>query len=171
MIPPYNDSQAWSKIYIDGMWSPGLITLSGHERATKGDVKQADGQKGATMTRKGVQAGEFEADHYLSSEEEWDQWDAYQAMLEQSNTTKPPKGLAVFHPDLARNHYTSVVTASIGEVRLDGLGGGSIKVKFQEHCPPVKVAPSNASAKPDPNDPIVKATQELKDALAEGEDL
>ncbi|MFI5299160.1 MAG: hypothetical protein ACHREM_13775, partial [Polyangiales bacterium] len=48
--------------------------------------------------------------------------------------------LDVVHPDLARNHITSATIKSIGQMKLDGKGGGTIAIHFIEYRPPKTLA-------------------------------
>jgi hypothetical protein len=185
MISPSQDDSGWSKLLVAGRWSPGVVSLSGHKREAKWDVQEADGEKGATQALKGIKSGEFEGDFYLADDEDFAAWDAFQVLLE--STLKPDaegnlNGLDVIHYDLNRNGYTSIVLRTMGELRHDGKGGGWIRVKFGEHLPPTPDPPKTTSGskssagkkgkgEPDPNDPITVATNELNDALAEGENL
>jgi len=193
MISPHNNEDGWNTITLAGRKSPGVVTLSGHAREVKWDVQEAAGTKGASMVMKTKPAGKFSADFYLADQDDFDAWDAFQALIESSVATDPPTGLDVVHPDLQRNKFTSVVMGKIGEMRLDGKGGGRIKVDFQENLPKTEVpstpatgsksggASSNAAGgsssgtKPggstDPNDPIANATAELNDLLDEGDSL
>lgn len=185
MIPPSQDDRGWSKLLVAGVWTPGVVALSGHIREAKWDVQEADGEKGATQALKGVKLNDFEGDFYLADSEDFEQWDAFESLL--LSTLIPDAegnlaGLDVIHYDLNRQGYTSIVLRTIGELRHDGKGGGWIRVKLGPHLPPTpdppkKVGGSKGNAgkdgkgAPDPNDPIVRATNELNEALAEGENL
>jgi hypothetical protein len=200
MISPHNDNVGWSTITLVNRVSPGTVELAGHEREIDWDVQAADGQKGATMALVSRPPGEFDADFYLADQDDFDAWDSFQALIESSVAVDPPIGLDIYHPDLQRNHFTSVVMGRIGGLRLDGKGGGRILVHFKEHLPKTEIETEVASGSKsggatggaggkasggsasennnagsgsptDPNDPIAAATEELNALLEEGNHL
>jgi hypothetical protein len=144
----------------------GEVTLSGHDRNQQWDVKAAKGQDGATSSRGGEPVGQFEATFHISNGpgndvDEFAAWDEYQAHIESTTSGATPVALPVYHPDLARNRYTSVVNGGVGGMVHDGKGGATVKVKFLEYRPPKKkpvkkaeskgAAATGPSARPDPN--------------------
>jgi hypothetical protein len=181
MISPHNDEQGWNTITLVDHVSPGVVTLSGHDRKPKWDIQAASGQKGATMALTSPsEPGAFDADFYLADQDEFDAWDSFQALIESSIAVDPPTGLDIYHP------------------RPDGKGGGRIKVHFKEHLPkteaPTKTASGSksggvsggaagaasgatgnsgggAGSPTDPNDPIAAAAAELDALIDEGNNL
>jgi hypothetical protein len=112
---------------------------------------------GGITRRIGEPVKEFDAEFTLSDEEDqfgnsdFDAWDAFQKLLESSAppggfssfgvvTGPRPHPLDVVHPDLARNHITAATIKSIGQMKLDGKGGGTIAVHFIEYRPPKALA-------------------------------
>ena len=158
------------------MWSPGQCRLSGHKRVTGWDVKDAQGQDGASTARKGDPIGKFTATFYLVDDpnaevSDFTLWDDFQALLESSKNGDAPKALDIEHPDLLRNGFHSIVLDTMGEMVPDGKGGASIVVSLMEYKPPKKkkaAGPSGSKPKDDPNDPITKATKDLNDLLGNG---
>ena len=148
MSGPYSSN----KLIVAGQESPGFVSLSGHERPQGWDVKDASGQDGGTTTRKGKPVGKFSMEHQLSDwpdesgKSDYDEWPAWQALLESSTSGKDPIALEVVHPDLQRNGFTAVVLDKIGPHVEDGKGGGKIKVDVIEYCPP-KPKPAGAPSK------------------------
>lgn len=172
-------------IVVAGVTSPGVCTLSGHKREQNLDVKEADGQKGATTTWKGTKVGKFVATFELAEipggvNEIDDAWPVFAEVL---RSTVPPKSGAkpvakdVYHPDLAANDYTSIILDTMGEMVRDTKGGGKIAVTLSEYYPPApaKAGSANGSKSKggagDPNDPIDVANAELKKLLDEGKNL
>lgn len=180
MIDPFNGEDVWNKIVVAGIESPGVVRLSGHDRKIAWDIKEGTGQDGATTSRKGKPIGEFDAEFELSNDptspdsNDFDDWDSFQALLETSVSGKDPVALDIYHPDLARNHFSSVVLGSIGAMSLDGKGGGKIKVHFLEYNPPKKKAATGANgskSKTEGDKKIDQAKDDLAKALAEGDKL
>src|SRR5690606_22508548 len=58
------------------------------------------------------------------------------------------QALPIYHPDLARNHFTEVSVASIGGMIHDGVGGAIVIVDFIEYKPPKPKPVVKAAAKP-----------------------
>jgi len=182
MPHPVWHEDLWDKIILAGVPSPGVVKLSGHKRITGWDIKEAAGQDGATSARKGDPLGSFTATFSLcfdptlgEEQDDFERWPAFQALIESSVSGATPVALDVYHPDLERNHFVSVVKKSIGEMVLDGKGGATIAVEFTEYSPPKKKAATGASGSKsskksgaDPNDPIAKAIEELNGLLNEG---
>lgn len=179
MIDPWVGEEEWNHLVVAGVSSPGVVRLSGDGVKVEWDVKKAEGQKGGSNTRKGLPQREFDAEFTLANDptlgNDFEAWDAFQALLLTSVTGAEPIALTVYHPDLARCGINAVELGSIGLLQLDGKGGGKIKVHFLEYAPPAKKAAAGAkgakSSKPDPNDPVSKATADLNAALEEGKNL
>lgn len=135
--------------------SPGVVTFSGHNRDKTWDVKTAKGQTGASSAKQGDPIGEFEASHYLADDggngtgpTDFDLWEDFQRLLESIVDGPQPKALPIYHPDLARQHYTEVSVKSIGGMIHDGMGGATVKVKFIEYKPPKPKPAAKAQPKP-----------------------
>lgn len=178
MIAPNALTTAWDKIYLFGVPSPGVVTLSGHKRPIGWDIKKASGQDGATNTRKGEPLGRFTAsfhlvdDPYLGSD--FDQWPTFEKLIRSSVSSSVPVALPVYHPELERNGFTAVVLEEMGEMKPDGKGGANIAVKFIEYRPP-KPKPPASTQKPEAESEadrrIQEAEAELDALLEEGENL
>lgn len=176
-VSPFADELGWSKMYIGGMWSPGTMELSGHTRKVGWDVKQASGQDGGTSTRKGGEVPQFDADFYLVDDpvlgNDFDEWPAFQKMLEDTIRGDKPKAVPVIHPDLNRNYITEACLRSMGEMKPDGRGGASIRVGFIEFKPPKPkpAAPPEKATETEGDRRIREAQEELEGLLEEGENL
>lgn len=185
MIPPNHENvDAWSKLVVAGMVSPGVVRLAGHKRPIGWDDKAPKGTEGGTSTRTGAPLGAFTATFYLVDEidiagrSDFDDWDDFQTLLESSTNGKDVIALEIYHPDLARNHYTAVVLGpdGIGDMVPDGKGGATITVAFKEHRPEAKKTSGSAtSTQTQPESAGDKAVREaeaeLDALLEEGKDL
>lgn len=163
-MKPYNNSDALDKIRLGTTLSPGRCKITGADRNKNWQAQKAKGTTGATNKLQGDDPGAFEVEFDLAGddpdelEDEFEQWEQFQKIIE-STTPKggAPTALPIYHPDLARNHFTEVVNGGIGQLVHDGKGGAKVKVKFIEHKPPAPKPPEKATAKaarqgrPDPN--------------------
>lgn len=174
MTNPFDDEDLYGSIILAGVASPGRVTLSGHDRVVKWDVKSGPQLAGATTTLKEIPPIEFSASFYLVRDvaqgvNDFEAWDAFGDLIETTVSGKTPKALDIYHPDLADNGIKSVVKSSIGGMVHDGKGGATVVVKFQEYSPPKpksSAALNGSSTKPK-DDPNAAAKAELASALAE----
>jgi hypothetical protein len=161
MPNPIDNESLYDSIVLAGKRSPGLVTLSGHDRNQKWDVKDADGAGGASTTYKGEQIAQFSASFYLVLDpvqgiNEFAEWDTFVSVVRSSlPSTGKPRALDIYHPDLAANDIKSVCQASIGGMTHDGKGGATVAIKFIEYRPAKKKggspSGSKSAAKVDPN--------------------
>ncbi len=183
-LDPFANEAAWNVIVLAGVESPGIVELTGHKRVTGWDVAEASGQDGASTTRKGDPPGQFDAEFTLSNDptqpdgNDFDKWPAFQALIESSTSDpKNPIALDIYHPDLARNHYTSVVKGEIGEMARGEKGTRKIKVHFLEYWPKKAKSASgpngskSSSSKTAGDTAIEDATNTLNSYLTEGDAL
>lgn len=166
---PIDNEELYNSLVLGGVSSPGKVTLSGHDRDVKWDVKDGPGIAGATTTLKNIPPKEFTATFYLVKDvaqgiDDFADWPAFQAAIESTVDGTKPKALDIYHPDLASQKppIVSVVKASVGGVVHDGKGGQTIVVKFQEYRPPKPAGgtPSGAKTKPQ-DDPDAAAKAEI----------
>jgi len=132
-MTPNTHPELFRAITLGTATSPGVVTLTGHDRDPSWDVEAAKGQKGASSTLNGDSVGQFQASFYLASAADQIAWPAFQRVLE--STLNGPKALPIYHPDLAANHFTEVCAASIGGILRDERGGATVLVKFIEYRP------------------------------------
>ena len=170
-------------ILLAGVRSPGRCVISGASRKEKWDVKDADGQDGASTVRKGKTPAQFSVAFSLhadpmADEDDFDRWRTFLKTLRTTVTGKEPIALDIYHPDLAELDIKAVVVESIGAKTHDGKGGATIQVGFLEYSPPKpkkSKGPSGSKSggnppsgdKEDPNDPLVQARKKLDSLNAE----
>lgn len=149
MPDPIDDAELYNYVVLGGVRSPGVVTLSGHDRKIDWDIKAATGQAGATMTRKGSSPIEFTASFYLVRDEGIGvdnifEWPDFAAKVQSTISGATPKALDIYQPDLAANGIKSVVMKSISGAKYDRKGGVTYDVQFIEYFPP---KPSKGSPK------------------------
>ncbi len=162
-VDPINDPDLFNVIDLGGVFSPGVVTLSGHDDVVDWDVKAAEGQKGASMTRKGGKPRSFKASFSMATPEQFAAWPAFRDAINSTVKGTTTSAIDIYHPRLASQGITSVVKGTIGGTVDDGKGGQTIVVTFQEYAPPKPAggSPSGSKAKTNKNDPNAAALAEL----------
>lgn len=155
------------------VFSPGLVTLSGHERAHKWDVKAADGAGGASTTYKGEEVAKFTATFILTIDDvlgidDYEQWEIFRERLAQLLVTKPVSAVPIYHPDLAANGISVVCVEKIGAMTHNGDGSSTVSVSFLEFRP---AKPKGSSPKPKGADQNADVKKSLDDAVNEAKAL
>ncbi len=185
MSLPFDNDAALSVIVLGTKTSPGVVTLSGHDRDKNWDTQKAKGNVGATNILNGDDPGGFTASFYLAGDgenvdfedsDDFARWEDFQRLIESTTNGPAPFALPIFHPDLARQKYTEVTNGGVSGLVHDGKGGATVKVKFVEYKPAKKKAAAKATAKPaspvgpqfgppPPPDPNQQAKDELAQLL------
>lgn len=149
---PARDPDLFDSIQVAGWFSPGVVTLSGHDREQLLDVQEAKGQKGASTPWQGTKVASFTATFHLIYDaaqgiDEFGAWDLFADHLRSSippASGAKPIAFDIEHPDLARNQIKAVTIKKIGGMQHDGKGGATIAVEFQEYFPPKPAATGSA---------------------------
>ena len=115
-MTPNQFPDLYASIVLGTARSPGVVTLTGHDREWSWDVQQAKGQTGASSALNGDSVGQFQASFYLASPADQIAWPAFQRVLESAVMGPKPVALPIYHPDLAANRFTEVCVATIGGV-------------------------------------------------------
>lgn len=165
-----DDPDLYEYIVLGGKRSPGIVTLSGHDRNDKWDVQAGQGNDGATTSRKGTDPAQFTASFYLSrdnslSRDDFEFWPEFRALIDSTVAGASPKALAIYHPDLAANGISAVCRASVGGFTYDEMGGATVVVKFIEYRPPKKKgggSPNGSKPNTKKDDPNAAALAELE---------
>lgn len=155
-------------VLLGSAQSPGVVTLSGHDRVKDWDIKAAKGQTGASTALNGDPIGKFQAEFYLADEDDFAAWEDFQRLIESTTNGPKPVALPIYHPDLARNKFTEVVNGGIGGMLHDGRGGRIVQVTFIEYKPP-KPKPT-AKAQPKPSQQYAATHDELGTGTRASED-
>lgn len=175
MMSPSDNDELWGRIRFGKAISPGQCRLSGPGLVIGWDIKSASGSFGGSTTRVSEPLKEFEAEFFLTDEEDdlnisdFDRWNDFQVVLLESCKRAKPKAFDVYHPDLARVGITAAVVKSIGLVQLDEKGGGKIKVAFVEYKPIKKI--SYAQTKTEGDKKIDKVSADIENELKRWERL
>lgn len=161
-----DNEDLYNVITLNGVSSPGVVTLSGHDRKVVWDVQQGPFLNGAITRFKAVPPIEFSATFYLVKDiaqglDDFAAWPAFQKLIDSTIANpRSPRALPIYHPDLAQNDIKSVVKAEVGGFVYDGKGGAHVTVKFQEYRP-MRKWDGIPTTKPQ-NDPNADAKAELK---------
>jgi len=178
MTAPHIHPDLYRSIVLGTAVSPGVVTLSGHDRESAWETTAAKGQTGASSTLNGSPVGTFQASFYLASVEDQIAWPAFQRVIESTTNGAAPVALPIYHPDLAANRFTEVCGANVGGIVRDSRGGVTVLVKFIEYRPPKPKAAKGATgsggnATPggagggDANDPNADLKRELDNLVSE----
>lgn len=165
-LNPVDFSDVYDYLIVnDTIVSPGQCTISGLKREEAWDVKDGNGQNGASITRKGSKLAKFTATFQLVLDpvlgiDDYAKWDDFLPVLKSCTAGKNPVALTVYHPDVAEADVDSVVVESIGQKVHDGSGGATVAVSFIEYKPPKKAGGSPKKG-PDPNADLKKQVDDL----------
>jgi hypothetical protein len=160
----FDNEDLYTSIVLNGIKSPGQVTLSGHDRRIEWDVKSGPSLQGASTELKAIPPISFKASFYLvyditQGQNDFQDWEDFVPAIQATVAGSTPKAASIYHPDLAANHITSVVLANMGGMVYDGKGGGTVVVTFQEYRPPRSkggaVKPGPAGPGPDPNQDVI----------------
>lgn len=138
---PFDNEELFDRITLAGVNSPGKATISGAKRSEKWDVKEGDGQDGASTTRKGKEPAKFSISFELYYDptqgiDEFAEWTEFLKVLRRPVAGKEAVALEIFHPDLAELDIKAVVVTSIGSKVHSGKGSATVAVEFLEYSPP-----------------------------------
>jgi hypothetical protein len=162
MINPLDHEEVYNSIVLGGVRSPGVVTLSGHDRKIGWDVKKATGQSGASMTRTGDEPVSFTCTFFLADREDFDAWPAFLGLIDSTVAGTTPKALDIYHPDLVEQRIVSVVKDTSKGTQHDGQGGQTKVVQLIEYKPPKPSGGSPKGSQTKPKDP----NQDLQDEIA-----
>lgn len=170
LVMPDTNPELFSAILLGDAWSPGVVTLSGHNREENWDIQSAKGSEGSSTKLNGRPVGQFQASFFLADQDDVYAWHEFQRLIESTTSGPSPFALPIFHPDLAANGFTDVTNGGVGGLVWDSQGGATVQVKFLEYRPPApkpakKATPKSSSStarasdengygvreKPDPN--------------------
>lgn len=161
LIVPSDTPELFTSILLGDRWSPGVVTLTGHDREENWDIQQAKGGSGASTVLNGRPPGQFQASFFLATADQIYEWNAFQRLIESTTRGPSPVALPIYHPDLALNGFTDVVSGGVGGIVWDAQGGATVQVKFLEYAPPKPKLAAKAKVKstegygvrekPDPN--------------------
>jgi hypothetical protein len=152
-VNPFDDQDLFAVLQVGDRTSPGVVTLTNHDRGKNWDVKTVKGQDGSTSSYVGSPVGQFKASFklvkdYETGEDQFELWDEFQAYLETLIDGTTPKAVAIYHPDLARQHITDVTLKGITGMTYDEKGCGYVSVDFIEYKPPKKKKQTKTAAAP-----------------------
>jgi len=108
----YDDPDSWDTVVLGQYTLPGLAQVK-VAKAQKVDVKNAEGQSGATITFKGYEPAKVDIVLRMWTR---DQWNAFQTMLpyfEPRPSKKAPQPFDVAHPKTALRGIRSVYIPEI----------------------------------------------------------
>jgi hypothetical protein len=145
-ISPATHPDLFQCVIYNGVRSPGVVKLSGHDREINIEVKTPKGSTGCSTVIHGHQPRAFQATFTLADEDDVADWDTFAKLLLTDQKAPKPKARQCYHPDLLRNLILDVVVQSIGGLTYADNGMATVAVKFQQHEPPKAKAASKPKA-------------------------
>ncbi len=160
-----------SIILGNGMTSPGVVKLTGHDLPEEWEEQKAKGTSGATTVNHGRGLLKPVCTFSLCDDEDRDGWESFAKFLiaQTSSGGAKPKAISVFHPDLTALGVIDFVVLSVGGMVHDDKGMSTTVVKFLEYRPAKakpasKATTSGGTRKPGVTtlDPNERAKRELQ---------
>jgi hypothetical protein len=156
---PFDDEDLYKSIIVDSdRRSPGVVTISGHDRENDWDVKKAKGQTGASSSLNGKPIGGFTTTFQLVNDvaegvDQFEEWEIFQRYVETLTAGPAPKAVPIYHPDLARQQYTEASVKKIYGLTYNANGEGTAKIDWIEYKPPKPKPAKKATFPDDPANP------------------
>lgn len=154
-IAPSRNQWAWETLVFvwqgRDLFVPGITTIPDGEIEDDYDVKEAQGQKGASTDKKGEKVKKFTTNHWLSDApwtpgtyepvegvdvvDDHVQWTAFQFVLRQVMTSEPPKALSLKHPKLRLLEISSAVPTKINGPNPNEDGSTEFAISWLVYAP------------------------------------
>lgn len=161
---PVDTPELYDYVTLAGKRSPGIAKCTGFARGQKWDIKDGDGQDGATTTLKGTKIAQGTITLFLWKDQENDvdhfaDYDVWRDVFAGSVGNKS-RGLDLYYPDTARLKIKSISIEEEGILKHDGKGGATVDIKVLEFKPPKpKPAETPIASKtkpgPDPDQDLI----------------
>ena len=172
-LNPIDFSDVYDSItFNDVIVSPGqLLGFTGlPKKSVAWDVKDGNGQTGASITKKGGKLAKFTATFLLCKDpggkfDDFADYDVFLPLMKQAQDGTTV--LVAYHPDLAELDIDSVVVEDISARKHLGNGGDTVDISFIEYKPPKKAGGTPQKKKGnDPNEDLKKEIDALtKEAM------
>lgn len=183
---PLTHPEAWDFTLAGVTW-PGTVAIGGLKYSMGWDIKDADGQSGASLSRKGRKLSRFTVrfgmivDPTQGVDQFSDWYGTWLPLLMSCFVGTDPVGLRLEHAEAQALSVDSVVVEDISQVEHPGgdLSEGYADVAFVQYAPAKKVTTSGPSKSKsggaskegagagasDPNDPIQDRLDTLNELL------
>lgn len=135
-MDPIRNSTEYDSIVLEGQRSPGICEVSTASKPRKWDIRDGNGQSGATLAFKGVGLAKFKVRIRLTTPEDFDAWDAWKPLVLQDPEGKDPKGKDIYHPDLDELGITSAVVEEPSQREQSDTGEHSYTIAFIQYRQP-----------------------------------
>ncbi len=160
---PIANPQAWDKVEIAGVLSPGLARVGEFKRKWVWDEKKGKGQPRATLTFTGAHLSRGAIEFWLLTGPDGrggtyidlQQWVTFSEMFQYDPTKTTATAVDIYHPSLAVNKLRSFICEGItNPIRMrDGDCLYSVKVELIEYAPAPAVNVASTIAKTQANPP------------------
>jgi hypothetical protein len=139
---------------LEGMRSPGIAELTGASSPRKWEERGGYGLSGATVVFRGVGLCYFTFRIKLYTEDDWQDWLGWKALVDRPPYGTRPKAHAIWHPFLDQLGVTAAVVEEVSQPEQGESGEWTISIKFIEFRRPVAALAKPLSAKATPVDPV-----------------
>jgi hypothetical protein len=139
---------------LAGLRSPGIAELTGATSPRKWEERGGYGLSGATVVFKGVGLCYFTFRIKLYTEQDWENWIGWKALVDRPPFGERPKAQDISHPFLDQLGVTAAVVQEVSQPEQGEAGEWIISIKFIEFRRPVAALAKPEEAKATPVDPI-----------------
>ena len=186
---PVDNPDLFETVTIAGVTWSGTAVIAGLHYEMGWTVQEADGENGATVTRKGRVLSKFTIrldivrDPSLGIDQFAEWYDVWVPLLKSCFVGETPVGLTIEYPDAQALSVDSILIQRIGQLQIDAADPGHAVVDIAaiQYAPAKKVSTKKASGSKskgkgsggnndpgstyDPNDPINKRVDTLNKLL------
>jgi hypothetical protein len=154
-------------VVLGGRKTPGIATLEGFSSPRRWDERRGPGLTGATLRFMGVGLAKGTLRLLLTTEEDWDDWEAFAPVVQ-----RPPIGhrathLQIEHPQLELLGIRAVAVEDVSQpTPIDDTGLWEIEIALLEYRAPQPALSTPAgAANEEPEDPLDRRIAELTETL------
>jgi hypothetical protein len=165
---PLLDPQAWDKVQVAGIWSPGVCHIEGFSRDATWQKKEPKGGQGATTTLVQLPPAKGSLIFTLYTVADFNAWQTFKTLFiitAAPGATSDSQAVSISHPSLDDVFIRAVLPEKLYPIRHLGKGLYKTRVDLIEWIPTPKQAPSlvqtTTMVNPNPKStmPAVGATQ------------
>lgn len=124
---------------LAGQRSPGIAEIADADGSAELQERRGYGLGGAYVVYKGQKLVHFKATIKLTTQDDWDAWHEFRALLQRPPVGRRARALDIWHPILEDAGITSVLVEKLGQPVRDGDDGAwTVTVAFCEYRRPTR---------------------------------
>lgn len=147
-----------NRVTFAGMPTPGIATVVGAGTPRRWDERESYGWSGAYVVYHGLNLSHFSVRVRLYTEQHWEDWHAFQPVVQRQPLGKRQHAVDVTHPILTMLGISSVVVEDVLQPEQVEDGVWEIEIKLIEYRSPrlcLAAAEATKADAADPEDPII----------------